>query len=305
MSHIRYFLLTFLVLIVTSCSAPKEKKANGNFALQDSQSVKSVKKIESDKKADTDSWKDHYVEKITTRGFFPKLANDQILLYSSNNFKGLWKYSLTNEITEQITDASGAGYQFMVKGDTVIYQVKSPRKKIEFALISEPEVKRQIDSRLSPRHLLLQQFKSKLPYAILAQDLQSIEIVTEEKRYELAPKGIKNYLNPSISPDGEKLLFEVSGGSAHIADLEGNIITSMDKVDAPNWVSNSEILYTYRKDDGMQTTSSQIFIYDIETDESFSLTDFKKLENPSINESGDMIVANTAEGEIYLIRKKK
>lgn len=303
MSRKNYRLFAFLLLF--SCTVPKEKGAQESVEVDTIQRAEKVDSAESNIIEDTASWDDYEVEKLSVQGYYPQLANKQKLLFSSNNYKGLWKYSLTNKTTDQISDEAGAGYNYEIIGDTVIYQVKSRNKRIEFASISSQNMIKKVSSNADPQRFVQQQFSSMFPYVYIAPDMQSIHIVLKEKRYQVAPNGVKNYLNASLSPDGTKLLYEVSGGEAHIADLDGNIQTSLGEVDAPKWVSKKEVLYIKRQDDGMQTISSQLYIYNLRTKNAFLVTDLKNIESSSSNASGDMIVANTSAGEIYLFHKNK
>jgi hypothetical protein len=300
-----------VVLLISSCSQQTEKGGKTNNDVEGSKIEEKIEveerieEVESNQPQELSSWQNQRVEKLTVKGYFPQFADHQTLLYSSNNYKGLWIYSLTENTATQISDEAGAGYMPVITGDTVIFQVKSRVKRLEMALVSTQKVIEQFNSNLSPQRYLEKQFAVTKPYASVAPNLLSIQIVMKEKQYEVAPNGTKNYLNASLSPNGEKLLYEVSGGEAHIADLAGNIKTSLGKIDAPKWVGNMQILYTSRKDDGMQTTSSQIYILDIENDTTFLLTDLNMIENPSSSPSGDIIVANTPDGDIYLIHKNK
>ncbi len=309
MHYVKLFI--FVGFLVASCSQKSDNNSGSNQ--QKKETVVEQKVIDKQKAQPVNntqqqalsSWQNPQVKKLTVKGYFPQFADNQTLLYSSKNYEGLWIYSISDETITQITDKRGAGYHPEIEGDTVIYQVKSRKKGLERALISKSKMIEQINSNLTPQRYIEKHHNSNKTYAAVADDMLSIEIVIENTRHKLTPNGKKNYLNASLSPNGELLLYEVSGGQAHIADLEGNIKTSLGEIDAPRWVGNRQVLYTARKDDGMQTISSKIYVKDLEEDTAFLLTDLKMIENPAINESGDMIVANTPDGDIYLITKSK
>jgi len=294
-----------VALLITSCS--QNKSDTNESGQQDSQPVKELKieaveKFESEEPA---SWRNPRVEKIAVKGYYPKFADKHTLLYSTKNYEGLWIFSMADGSTTQISDKRGAGYKPAIINDTIIYQVQSRRKSLEKAILSNREVIEQINSNLDPQRYLDKQYAGKSTYATVADDLLSIKIIAPDKTYELSPNGKKNYLNAALSPNGQQLLYEVSGGEAHIANLKGDIKRSLGEVDAPKWVGNDQVLFTVKKDDGMQTISSKIYVQDFENDTTFLLTDLNMIENPSINDAGNIIVANTPDGGIYLITKNK
>jgi len=133
--------------------------------------------------------------------------------------------------------------------------------------------------------------------------LESIVIVENGKRTEIAPKGKVTYIWPSVSPDGNKVLFTATGDGTYISDKQGKILVKLGKLDSPKWSPDGKyIIGMEDKDDGHRYISSEIKIYSIEGKEILNVTGGKCgiAMYPSWDNSGKKAVFNNLEGNVYV-----
>ena len=189
-----------------------------------------------------------------------------ILLTSMSN-QGLTKYELANGNTTVLSEAPGAGYNANISADgqTVVYRETSfdNNRMRQQALKSKNLVSGKgqvlVNNTRSARKLAV---NSNL---IAARPTCSIEdrqlmITIGGTTTQLSPLGTdKSYIWPSISPNGHKVLFYVSGYGAFVCNLDGSNLQSLGhNVRAPKWYNDSVVIGMNDKDNGEVVTSSEI-----------------------------------------------
>jgi hypothetical protein len=91
-------------------------------------------------------------------------------------------------------------------------------------------------------------------------------LVHNGKNIVLAPNGTNEAYNwASISPDGQKILYYVSGRGCYTCDLKGgNVQYIADHCRAPQWYDNNTIIGMHDEDDGKYLTASAIVAYNLQ-----------------------------------------
>lgn len=113
-------------------------------------------------------------------------------------------------------------------------------------------------------------------------------------------------INAALSPDGNKVVFEIMGGNLFVVNSNGNSLIDLGKGFRASWSPDSKtITYMVTEDDGHVITSSDIFtISSNGTNKSAitSTTDIIEM-NPSFSANGEYIYFDNAnEGAIYRIK---
>ncbi|MBV6647299.1 MAG: hypothetical protein KI790_17710, partial [Cyclobacteriaceae bacterium] len=109
----------------------------------------------------------------------------------------------------------------------------------------------------------------------------------------------------SLSPNRNRLMYKVVGLGAFVSDLEGNTLSELGDVDAASWINQDEILYAISEDDGMETSSSRLVVQNLTNNDRILLkSSVEILENPSVNDKGNKIIANSPDGKMYLFTKQ-
>jgi len=88
-----------------------------------------------------------------------------------------------------------------------------------------------------------------------------INIVDGNKVNTIAPNGDnERYLWPSISPDGSKIAYTVSGKGSFVYDMESGNTTFIGKYRAPQWMGNDYVVTMNDSDDGYKITGSTVMV---------------------------------------------
>jgi Tol biopolymer transport system component len=115
-----------------------------------------------------------------------------------------------------------------------------------------------------------------------------------------------NYLNAVISPDGQRIAFQVVGGSMFVIDIDGTGLVDLGPGERPRWSPDSEwLVYMIPTDDGHQFLGSDIYVIRANGTGKTNLTKTKdQLEmNPDWSPDGQFIAFDEKKsGKIYLLR---
>ncbi len=113
-------------------------------------------------------------------------------------------------------------------------------------------------------------------------------------------------INAVLSPDGNKVVFEIMGGNLFVVNSNGNSLIDLGKGFRASWSPDSKtITYMVTEDDGHVITSSDIFtISSNGTNKSAITSTIDIIEmNPSFSANGEYIYFDNAnEGAIYRIK---
>jgi hypothetical protein len=240
----------------------------------------------------------HPIEKI-------ELApSGNYLLLSNYNYQGITKVDLATKTEQVVTQAAGAGYRTKVleNGDIVYREVTN-------APLHTTAIKRYIASTGKSTTILHSTRDNVLPSSAIKGDNVvtnndfHLQLTIGGVKRTLAPLGNdKRYIWPSISPNGKKLLFFVSGQGAYVSDLNGENIIELGTLRAAKWYNNHIVVGQRDEDNGEVTTSSQIIAKNITTGIEQILTERNVIAMyPSVSSQGDKILFSTPEGKAFMI----
>ncbi len=189
------------------------------------------------------------------------------ILLTSNANVGLSKYDLSSGTTTQLSDAPGAGYNATISADgvTIVY-----RETSFDANHMRQQALKSHNLQTGKKQLLVKNTRSARKLALNSNLVAARPTCSIEDRQlmvtiggittQLSPLGTdKSYIWPSISPNGRKVLFYVSGIGAYVCDLNGSNLHYLGhNVRAPKWYNDSIVIGMNDQDNGEFTTSSQI-----------------------------------------------
>lgn len=268
-------------------------------------------------------------------GYYPQFSvDDQKVFYTSLNYQGLWEFDLHTRNTRQLTDDFGAGYQFQLSEDgmSIIYRCDNfdqPKKRSAIKVIHLKDASKKIIQpfavEVSPPYLVA---KDQLFYTLALQPrikvlsvnkmlkataLANPVVTIEDQKMALYIRGKKIILDPikdgsyfwqSLSPDKKKILFTEARQGTFVCDLDGNILTSLGKANAPQWSPDGQwICYMDDKDNGYFVTSSDIHIVRADGSGKMALTSTRDIHEmyPQWAHHSEKIVVNTEQGKVFLI----
>lgn len=255
-------------------------------------------------------------------------GGDYILLTTSTH-RGLKKFDLATGETTTLTEAEGAGYGATVTADgkTIVYRETSfTPQHLKMTALKSISTVTGAKRDLAPAQRMLQGYrldgnaaavisKGKMrvrslngakivatpPTLSLTQNHQ-MQLTRNGKTTLLAPNG-KNvrYIWPSLSPDGTKVLYYVSGVGCFVCDLNGNNVKPMGQLRAAKWYDNTTIVGMNDQDNGEYVTSSSIIAKTLSGAEQKLTSDEIIAQYPQVSPSSRKIAFETPSGEAYII----
>lgn len=229
-----------------------------------------------------------------------------ILLTTGSN-QGLKQFNLADKSMVTLSEAPGAGYNANISADgqTVVYRETSfdANRMRQQALKSHNFIsgkKQQVlNSTRSSRKLAIN------GNLIAARPTCSIEdrqlmLTIGGTTTQLSPCGTnKSYIWPSISPNGQKVLFYVCGEGAYVCNLNGSGLQYLGhNLRAPKWYNDNIVIGMNDKDNGEIVISSQIIAVNLSGASQVLSTGINAMYPYACN---GKIVCSGLNGETYLI----
>jgi len=265
----------------------------------------------------------------------PSLNPDgTLLLFTGENYQGLWYKSLFEWKLENITKEPGAGYDaaFSDNNQLVFRENKFIHGK-KYSSLNSYNFTSKKSVRLDDNIRDLRIYKnyenkadiyfknSQIEFVSTQSSLSKnssneIYVYTEDSKIVLNEINQKRYLEPlgkgfylwlSLSPDKSKLLFTFAGKGTYVTDLEGNILNKIGYANYPSWSKDGNwILFMKDLDDGEKIIKSNIYVANLNTGKYYKLTDEDDDISlyPTWGRNNTEIFYNSIEGQIRVIKLK-
>jgi len=264
--------------------------------------------------------------------FFPQFSPDgNNILVSTENYKGLKIYNRADKSLTTISESEGAGYEPLFSPDSknVYYRENTSQGLLKYSSLNEYRLskrrkvvvekkKRDLSSAQIVNNQLLYSIgntpkKSKISglnalksaQAEIYIRIENLKVVLYQngERKELPLNGDGNYIWASLSPDQQKILYNYNGRSTYLADLSGNVMENLGKLNAPQWIDNNWIVGMNDKDNGHEVISSDILAVSADGKIRKNLTNTSdQMEMyPQVSADGKLIVFHTTRGEIFAL----
>lgn len=234
------------------------------------------------------------------------------IVFSTSNYKGLKVLNLESSKVDVLSDEKRAGYNVIVLNDRVLFKAGNIKNKVNEVSFTTKELK--VYDNLYAASLLYSTSKlskqaDNFPVSAKSSgDLYSIELIYSDGLVnQISTKKGENKVWVSLSPDRTKVLYSVVGGKTYIVDLKGNTVASINKAESPKWSDNNTVVYMLTKDNHDYITQGDVYVFNIKSNITQSLTDmFDDIAlYPAMSVDGSRIVFNSDKGELYLINLSK
>ncbi|MGE5353771.1 MAG: TolB family protein [Acidobacteriota bacterium] len=269
--------------------------------------------------------------------YFPRNSPDgSKIFFTSASYKGIWYFDVQSNKIIPFTSEDGAGYEYVFSNDSksVIYRANNPdergfrrnqslvKRNMEdlqsqvIVTAKELSTPKSLASNniayMSGGNVILKADGSRLKktggsdLAVYNVDGKIILYMNGTKK-EFSPFPGGQYIWPSLSPDGTRILFTEVRKGAFVADLDGNILSSLGNISTPNWSPDGKwITYMVEKDNGEFITGSEIFVSSSDGKTKYQLTDTSDLIEmyPVWASDGMSILFNSVDGSIYSLKLK-
>lgn len=242
-------------------------------------------------------------EELKVAGFSPK--GDYVLLTNDVN-KGLLHYDLATDNVTTITEADGAGWAVKIstEGTNIVYR--------ERYMTADKLMKHNIleYNLTAKKKAMVAKEQRNLNKLVVANNSVSINenlhmVLTKDgKSTILTPNGENEAYNwASLSPDGQKILYYVSGKGCYTCDLNGRDIhyIALD-CRAPQWYDNNIIIGMHDEDNGKWITASAIVAYSLQGEKQI-LVNKETIAIYPYTADGK-IAFSTAAGKVYIMNVK-
>ena len=250
------------------------------------------------------------------------------LILAGNDTQGLKKYDLATKKLTTLTTEKAVGVQISSDGSTVVYRSKNYEGKLRYTSLKSIQLEtgekeelikntRDLEGVNVKQGTVLAVNKGKMvSKRVSGEKLESIPVVpsikdgqlyiTEKgKTLLLSPAGTNvNYLWPSVSPDGKKLLYYVMDqGQAYVSNSDGTNPVSLGILRAPKWMGNDWVVGMVDYDNGEVVTSSEIVGVAADGTQRTVLTDDSVIAlYPSASADASKIVYTTNDGKVFLMK---
>lgn len=244
-------------------------------------------------------------EEMKVAGFSPK--GDYLLLTNDVN-SGLKRYDLATGNITTITNAEGAGWAVKISpdGQEIVYR---ERYMNDDMTLRNNIVKYTIKAQKRAMIAKGQRDLSKLGPANQANNVAingdlHIVLTLNGKSTILTPNGANDAYNwASISPDGTKILYYVSGKGCYTCDLNGkNVHYIALDCRAPQWYDNNIIIGMHDEDNGKWITASAIVAYSLQGEKQILVNKETMAIYPYTADG--KIAFSTAAGKVYVMNVK-
>lgn len=261
------------------------------------------------------------------------------IAYTKAGYKGLWIFDINTKSSKQITDEDASGFAIKWSNDSksilsrvAKYEGSKRLNAVKVFNVDENESVQLTDYRTRMEYLpewsdgdskvivptkesfeTYSSGKPKLLYknnngknVLLKYDRIVTQDFTSNDFEDIKPFEDAQYINLTISPDRNKVMFKVVGGNMYVMNLDGTELTDLGKGNQPRWALDSKkIIYTITEDNGQEYTASDIYIINSDGTNKRKITDTKDLieMNPALSPDGKTIVYDEYKsGKIYFTK---
>lgn len=131
-----------------------------------------------------------------------------------------------------------------------------------------------------------------------------LDVTVNGKTTTIDPQGRGSYLWPSISPDGTKVLYTLSGAGTFVCNLDGSDARLIGHYQAPRWMGNDLVVAMDSQDNGQHFTASKIVVSNLNgVHQTISQADHIALY-PSATIDGSAVAYSTADGQLFIVTIK-
>jgi Tol biopolymer transport system component len=270
--------------------------------------------------------------------------NGKYIAFSKSNYKGIYIYNLEDKSITQITDEIAAGFGMQWSSDSryilsrpAYYEGLIRYNAVKIYDIITKEVKQITDYKTKMPSLPywserndeviiafngnVESFNSNIEVnssniksssnklVFLIDDKIGVKDQSNGKIKIFEPLKGKKCMNISVSPDNQRIVFEIYGGNLYSMKIDGTELYDLGKGYRGKWLKDSEtIVYMISEDDGYTFTYSDLFLIKYNGTNKINITNTPDLHelSPSVSLVDNTIVYEVLnEGSIHLMKLEK
>ena len=249
-----------------------------------------------------------------------------------NGSAGLVKVDFATGKTMQIAkSASLQGVEISEDGSTVVFKQSSYQGKLRYTALKSVNLNNGKETTLVAPSRNLQGFnvvgnrvnavnKGKVSTKALTTvattktapvasiNRGALMVTVDGVTRNISPQGVEgqSYLWPSVSPDGTKVLYYLSGRGAYVCNLDGSNPVALGVVRAAQWYNDNVVVGMQDKDNGEVVTSSKLVAVKADGSVRQDLTQVSSMAmHPAVSGNGAKISYVTPVGELFIVNVNK
>jgi len=253
-----------------------------------------------------------------------KFSSDGKYIYFSNSFySGIWRYSIDEKTTQEITKDNFSGFGFDVNqagnkiayrrtiGDGIFRKQEIVEKDLNDNSANVLESAQNISTPIyyseriiSSKNIAdLPSIKAEDKVKLLGIENTKIAIIKNGKKEILDPLENGSYIWPSVSPDGKTILAVDMTQGAFLCTIDGIVTKGLGKRNAPSFTRDGKwIIYMLDKDDGHKIISSDIYAVSADGQTTVQLTNDTNINlNPVCSTTENKVAFSTLDGDLFIL----
>ena len=302
-TNIKIGLILLIPALLGACDGKQQSSLVSEEAEESDSLISEVRPAEMD--IEKDNWGKAVLIETFLKGYHPRwLQEGETVIYSNENFQGLWKSDLAGKNKIILSEDRGAGFAYAIKDGKLAYKGKNMAEVMLVDLHGESHEPVPAPDYDSPANWLQD---GKEVAVKISTDLNSIILLKSGEEIDMQPLGISNYILAEISPHSEQILVKAAGKTVVISDFEGVILRELGDWDSAFWMSDQLIVFIERKDDGEQVLSSRIGLMDLANNNTYYIEspEGNLIESVSGMPGGNILIGHLADGTIFSVAKVK
>lgn len=202
---------------------------------------------------------------LSEKAYHPVLTSQGNLLVTSEDYSGLKLYDLATGTMKEMSASRKSGYNLFQSSDMRVRKMVLPENQ---------------------------------NYAV--SDNLKIAVYVDGKKHILTPNGNdRRYIWPSLSPDGKRIVYTVSGVGTYVCGVDGSNPVALGILRAPKWFGNDRVVGMVNEQTGGVTKSSIEMVKADGTGRQTLTPETIVGMYPSV--SGNRIAFATDKGEVFLM----